>query len=86
MKYGITSQLILDGTLNPDFSQVEADAGQVDVNLRYKLFYAEKRPFFLEGHENFNIAATRADEHDPVNTLLHTRSIINPLTGVKTFR
>ncbi|MEE4114881.1 MAG: DUF5916 domain-containing protein [Marinilabiliaceae bacterium] len=83
LKYGITSQLILDGTLNPDFSQVEADAGQVDVNLRYKIFYPEKRPFFLEGHENFNIAATRADEHDPVNTLLHTRSIINPLTGIK---
>ncbi|MGM0667172.1 MAG: DUF5916 domain-containing protein [Bacteroidota bacterium] len=82
-KYGITSQLILDGTLNPDFSQVEADAGQVDVNLRYKLYYPEKRPFFLEGHDNFNFAATRADEHDPVNTLVHTRTIINPYAGVK---
>jgi len=82
-KYGITSQLILDGTLNPDFSQVEADAGQVDINLRYKLFYPEKRPFFLEGHDNFNFSATQADEHDPVNTLIHTRSIINPYAGVK---
>ncbi|MDX2415756.1 MAG: DUF5916 domain-containing protein [Bacteroidales bacterium] len=82
-KYGITSQLILDGTINPDFSQVEADAGQVDVNLRYKLFYQEKRPFFLEGHENFIVAATRADEHDPVNTLVHTRSVVNPITGIK---
>lgn len=82
-KYGITSQLILDGTLNPDFSQVEADAGQVDVNLRYKLFYPEKRPFFLGGHDNFNFAATQADEHDPVNTLVHTRTIINPYAGVK---
>lgn len=82
-KYGITSQLILDGTINPDFSQVESDAGQVDVNLRYDLFFAEKRPFFLEGHDNFIIAATRADEHDPVNTLIHTRKIANPLTGIK---
>lgn len=82
-KYGITSQLILDGTLNPDFSQVEADAGQVDINLRYKVFYPEKRPFFLEGHDNFNFAATQADEHDPVNTLVHTRSIVNPYAGVK---
>ncbi|MBN1388273.1 MAG: carbohydrate binding family 9 domain-containing protein [Bacteroidales bacterium] len=82
-KYGITSQLILDGTLNPDFSQVEADAGQVDINLRYRVFYPEKRPFFLEGHDNFNFAATQADEHDPVNTLVHTRSIVNPYAGVK---
>ena len=82
-KYGITSQLILDGTLNPDFSQVEADAGQVDINLRYRVFYPEKRPFFIEGHDNFNFAATQADEHDPVNTLLHTRSIVNPYAGVK---
>ena len=82
-KYGITSQLILDGTLNPDFSQVEADAGQVDINLRYKVYYPEKRPFFLEGHDNFNFAATQADEHDPVNTLVHTRSIVNPYAGVK---
>ncbi len=57
-KYGITSQLILDGTLNPDFSQIEADAGQVDVNLRYDLFFPEKRPFFLEGSEMFQLAGT----------------------------
>lgn len=82
-KYGITSQLILDATVNPDFSQVEADAGQVDVNLRYKLYYPEKRSFFLEGNENFNFSATQADEYDPVLTLLHTRSIVNPVTGLK---
>jgi hypothetical protein len=57
-KYGITSNLILDGTYNPDFSQIEADAGQVDVNLRYGLFFPEKRPFFLEGNEVFTLAAT----------------------------
>ncbi len=82
-KYGITSDLILDGTYNPDFSQVEADAGQVDVNLRYDLFYAEKRPFFLEGAENFRISATRVSELDPIVSIVHTRTISNPLLGVK---
>ena len=82
-KYGITSNLILDGTYNPDFSQVEADAGQVDVNLRYALFYPEKRPFFLEGSEIFNFAATENTVVDPIGSLVHTRTIVNPITGIK---
>lgn len=82
-KYGITSDLILDATYNPDFSQVESDAGQVDVNLRYSLFYAEKRPFFLEGSEIFNVAGLGTSEVDPLGTLVHTRTIVNPLTGLK---
>ncbi|MCX6174768.1 MAG: DUF5916 domain-containing protein [Ignavibacteriales bacterium] len=82
-KYGITSDLILDGTYNPDFSQIEADAGQVDVNLRYQLYFPEKRPFFLEGNEIYNIAATKSSEIDPLISLVHTRTIINPLTGIK---
>jgi len=61
-KYGITPSLILDGTINPDFSQVEADAGQVDVNLRYDLFlwpdHAHEREQHHSGsgyllHQNF---------------------------------
>jgi hypothetical protein len=83
LKYGLSSDLILDATLNPDFSQVEADAGQIDVNLRYQLLYPEKRPFFLEGIEKFNIAATQASVIDPVRSLVHTRTIVNPLTGLK---
>ena len=66
VKYGITSDLVFDGTLNPDFSQVEADAGQIDVNLRYQLLYSEKRPFFLEGMERFKVAATQTSVIDPV--------------------
>jgi len=80
-KYGITSQLILDATWNPDFSQVEADAGQVDANLRYDLYYAEKRPFFLEGSEIFNVAATYDD--DPLPAVVYTRTIIDPRVGFK---
>lgn len=77
-KYGITSDLILDATYNPDFSQVEADAGQVDLNLRYGLFFPEKRPFFLEGSEIFNLAGT---SHDRM--AVHTRTIVNPKVGLK---
>jgi len=80
-KYGITSQLILDGTWNPDFSQVEADAGQVDVNLRYDLFFPEKRPFFLEGSEMFQLAGS--SEADPLTAVVHTRTIIDPRVGFK---
>ena len=72
-KYGLTSNLTLDGTYNPDFSQVEADAGQIAVNERFALFYEEKRPFFLEGTEIFTM---------PKN-LVYTRSIINPVAGAK---
>ncbi len=83
MKYGLTSDLILDGTYNPDFSQVEADAGQVDINLRSKLFNAEKRPFFLEGRDNYVIAAAASTEVDPVTDIFHSRNIENPIVGIK---
>lgn len=82
-KYGITSDLVLDGTYNPDFSQIESDAGQVDINLRYSLYYAEKRPFFLEGRENFVFGGTSQTAVDPVVSLVHTRTIIDPLVGIK---
>jgi hypothetical protein len=82
-KYGVTSDLVLEGTYNPDFSQIEADAGQVDVNLRYDLYFPETRPFFLEGRENFKIAATAASELDPVRAIVHTRTIVDPLAGLK---
>lgn len=81
VKYGITSQLVLDATINPDFSQVEADAGQVDANLRYQLFFPEKRPFFQEGNENFQIAGLAME--NPIYTLVHTRNMVNPVIGAK---
>jgi len=79
-KYGLTPSLILDATVNPDFSQVEADAGQVDANLRSGLFFAEKRPFFLEGSEAFNIAASQSG---PLLAVLHSRTIVDPKWGAK---
>jgi hypothetical protein len=63
----------LDATVNPDFSQVESDVGQVTVNERFDIFFPEKRPFFLEGIELFSTP----------NQLIYTRRILNPLGGAK---
>jgi hypothetical protein len=80
-KYGITSNITLDATINPDFSQVESDAFQVQVNQRFPIFYSEKRPFFMEGMGLFNLAGTGGDGN--MRTAVHTRRIINPLWGSK---
>jgi len=73
LRYGITSNLTADFTLNPDFSQVESDAAQIDVNNPYALYYTEKRPFFIEGNAMFNSPST----------LVYTRAINNPLSAFK---
>lgn len=52
-KYSISSDMTLEGTINPDFSQIEADAAQIDVNSTISLFYPERRPFFQEGSDIF---------------------------------
>ena len=80
-KYGITAQLTVDGTYNPDFSQVEADAGQIDINRRSPLFFPEKRSFFLEGQEVFTVGGP--SQGGPVESVIHTRSIVNPRAGAK---
>jgi hypothetical protein len=81
VKYGITSAVTLDGTYRPDFSQVESDAFQVEVNQRYPVFYSEKRPFFMEGMGSFELAGAGGDGN--MRTAVHTRRIIDPLYGVK---
>ena len=75
LKYGLTSNLTLDFTYNPDFSQIESDRPQIEVNQRFPLFFSELRPFFLEGQEVFDIRG-------PV-TLIHTRTIVDPRYGAK---
>jgi hypothetical protein len=72
LRLGFTSYA-LDATINPDFSQVESDEGQVTVNERFALFFPEKRPFFLEGIELFGSP----------QTLVYTRRIVNPKAGAK---
>ena len=80
-KVGLTSQLVLDMALNPDFSHVESDAGQIEENQRYALYYPEKRPFFQEGKENFDIAGI--SQYSYFQQVFHTRRIQNPLAGIK---
>lgn len=73
LKYGITSAITANVAVTPDFSQVEADAGVLDVNLRNSVFFSEKRSFFLEGVDIFRT---------PMN-MVYTRRIADPLYGLK---
>lgn len=72
-RWGITNNLTLNGTVNPDFSQVEADATPVVLDPRSAISFAEKRPFFLDGTEAFAVP----------NNLVYTRAIVKPLAAVK---
>lgn len=73
IRWGVTPNLTLNGTVNPDFSQVEADASQFTYDPRAALFFPEKRPFFIDGAELFNAP----------NNLIYTRRIAAPITAVK---
>jgi len=81
VKYGVTSSATVEGTVNPDFSQVESDAFQVEVNQRYPLFYSEKRPFFMEGMGSFELAGVGGDA--VMRTAVDTRTIVDPRWGAK---
>jgi hypothetical protein len=72
-QWGITPNMMLTGTINPDFSQVEADAAQLQVNTQFALFFPEKRPFFLEG----------ADLFDSRINAVYSRNIAEPEWGLK---
>ena len=68
LRWTLGSNFILNGTVKPDFSQVEADATQIAADARFALFYPEKRPFFVEGLDQFNVP----------NSLVYTRTIVRP--------
>ncbi|MGH9457268.1 MAG: DUF5916 domain-containing protein [Thermoanaerobaculia bacterium] len=72
-RWGITPNLTLGAALNPDFSQIEADAVQLDINTQFALFFNEKRPFFLEGSDFFA---------SPLQTV-YTRTVADPEYGLK---
>jgi hypothetical protein len=80
-KYGVTSAATLEGTINPDFSQVESDAFQVTVNQRFPIFFSEKRPFFMEGLGTFELAGVGGDA--VMRTAVDTRKIVDPFWGAK---
>jgi hypothetical protein len=73
VRWGVTSNLTMNATLNPDFSQVEADVGQVVYDPRSAISFPEKRPFFLEANENF----------ETPNSLIYTRRIGSPAAAAK---
>ena len=77
-KLGITSGVTLDATINPDFSQVESDAFQIQVNQRFPIFFSEKRPFFMEGMGLFNLV-----RGNNMRAAVHTRRIVDPIFGAK---
>ena len=73
VKYGFRSGQTVEAAINPDFSQVEADAAQVDVNTTFALFYPERRPFFQEGRELYDT---------PID-IFYSRSINSPEVATK---
>jgi len=73
VRWGFTPNLTLNAALNPDFSQVEADVAQLDVNTQFALFYPEKRPFFLES----------ADYYDTPIRAVYTRTVADPAWGLR---
>ncbi|MFH1893193.1 MAG: DUF5916 domain-containing protein [Candidatus Zixiibacteriota bacterium] len=72
-KYSVNSNITAEATFNPDFSQVESDAGQIDVNTTFALFYPERRPFFQEGSDLFRTWMSA----------VYTRSINDPQFAAK---
>lgn len=73
VRWGLTSDLTLSAAANPDFSQVEADVAQLDINNQFTLYFPEKRPFFLQ---DANIFSSPMD-------LVYTRNISDPDLGLK---
>lgn len=73
VRWAATPNLSLTGTLNPDFSQVESDVGQTIFDPRQAIAFPERRPFFLEANENFQVP----------NALIFTRRIVSPIAAVK---
>jgi hypothetical protein len=73
VRWGVTNNLTLNGTVNPDFAEVESDAGQFVVDPRRALYFPEKRPFFLDGLEQFNAP----------HNLIYTRRIAQPDGALK---
>jgi hypothetical protein len=72
-RLGLTSDIGLAATINPDFSQVDQDPTFIDLNQQFNLILPERRPFFLDGIDGFD------DQH----TTLYTRSVVDPAYGLK---
>jgi hypothetical protein len=80
-KFVFHNSLVLDSTINPDFAQVESDQPQNTVNQRFEVFFPEKRPFFLENANYFNVQGPSFG--GGLTTLLFTRRIADPSYGLR---
>ncbi|MFH1755811.1 MAG: DUF5916 domain-containing protein [Candidatus Latescibacterota bacterium] len=72
-RYGFSQSTAAEMTINPDFSQVESDVAQVDVNTTFALFFPERRPFFQEGSDLYN----------SFYNIIYTRQINDPSVAAK---
>jgi len=81
MKYPISSVDLLEVALNPDFSQIESDNVQNDVNTVNALFFKEKRPFFSEGAELFQFSSQRGYINLFYSRTINDPSIVGKYTG-----
>ena len=73
-KIGITNNMTMDLTINPDFGQVEADPSQVNLTA-YETFFEEKRPFFIEGNNITNFSIGLGDGDIGNDNLFYSRRI-----------
>ncbi len=73
-KIGLTSDLTMDVTINPDFGQVEADPSEVNLSA-YETFFEEKRPFFIEGEHIFSFPMAMGDGDMSAEQLFYSRRI-----------
>ena len=73
-KVGLTSELTLDATVNPDFGQVELDPAVVNLTA-FETFYPERRPFFVEGADAFRFGDVGADLNQLQNNVFYSRRI-----------
>lgn len=73
-KIGITNNMILDFTINPDFGQVEADPSEVNLTA-FESYFDEKRPFFVEGRNILSFGVTPGDNESSSDNLFYSRRI-----------
>jgi hypothetical protein len=73
-KIGISNNMILDFTINPDFGQVEADPSEVNLSA-FESYFEEKRPFFVEGNNILSFGVTPGDNESSSDNLFYSRRI-----------
>jgi len=84
IRYGVTSDLTLNATFQPDFGQVEADPALLNLSA-FETYYSERRPFFVEGsqyyeHQDFNMFYSRRIGTGEENSRIRTAAKVTGKT------